>query len=160
MGDYIRLSSGEEGYVNDISWRSTTVRTLGNNLIIIPNAKLAQAVVTNYCLPERRVSLSIAVAVSYTSDPGHVEQVLVEEAQKAVGEVAGLLGEPAPAAQLIPGFGESALNFTLGCQVAEFVDQFKVQHELRKRIVKRFRAEGIAMPYPTRTVYVREQAGA
>jgi small-conductance mechanosensitive channel len=159
LGDYIKLNTGEEGYVTDISWRSTTIRALGNNLIIIPNAKLAQAIVTNYYLPERRLSVEVRVGVSYDSDPDHVERVLLEETQSAVGVVAGLLAEPAPSVRLIPGFGESAMNFTLGCQVAEFVDQYLVQHELRKRIVKRFRAEGIEMPYPTRTVYVREQPG-
>jgi small-conductance mechanosensitive channel len=159
LGDYIKLNTGEEGYVTDISWRSTTIRALGNNLIIIPNAKLAQAIVTNYYLPERRLSMEVRVGVSYDSDPDHVERVLLEETRSAVGVVAGLLAEPAPSVRFIPGFGESAMNFTLGCQVAEFVDQYLVQHELRKRIVKRFRAEGIEMPFPTRTVYVREQPG-
>jgi small-conductance mechanosensitive channel len=159
LGDYIKLSSGEAGYVTDISWRSTTIRALGSNVIIIPNAKLAQAIVTNYYLPDRHVALNIAVNVSYASDPEQVERVLLEEVHKGVGTVTGLLAEPAPSVQLIPGFGDSTLNFTLGCYVAEFADQFPVQHELRKRILKRFRAERIEMPYPTRTVYVRE-AGA
>jgi small-conductance mechanosensitive channel len=160
LGDYIKLNTGEEGYVTDISWRSTTIRALANNLIIIPNSKLAQAIVTNYYLPERRVSMGIAVSVSYDTDPDLVERVLLEEAQRAAGTVAGLLAEPAPSVQLIPGFGDSALKFTLGCYVAEFADQYPAQHELRKRILKRFRAEGIQMPYPTQTVYVREQADA
>ncbi len=159
LGDYIKLNTGEEGYVIDISWRSTTIRALANNLIIVPNSKLAQAIVTNYYLPERRVSLSIPVSVTYDADPDHVERVLLEEAQNAAGVVAGMLAEPAPSVQLIPGFGDSGMNFTLGCSVAEFVDQFNVQHELRKRIWKRFRAEGIQIPYPTRNVYVRGEAG-
>ena len=146
--------------MTDITWRSTTIRALGNNLIIIPNAKLAQAVVTNYSLPERRMALGIAVGVSYASDPDHVERVLLEETRKAMGAVPGLLAEPAPTVRLIPGFGDSTMNFTLNCQVAEFVDQYLVQHELRKRILKRFQSEGIEMPFPTRTVYLREQAGA
>src|SRR5579864_213700 len=146
LGDYIKLNTGEEGYVTDISWRSTTVRALANNLIIIPNAKLAQAVVTNYYLPDRRMSLSIPVGVSYASDPDHVERVLVEEARNAAGVVPGLLAEPAPFARFIPGFGDSTLNFTLICQVAEFTDQYLVQHELRKRILRRFQQEGIDMP--------------
>ena len=157
LGDYIKLNTGEEGYVTDISWRSTTIRALSNNMIIIPNAKLAQAIVTNYNLPERRMSLTIPVSVSYDSDPDHIERVLVEEAAGAAGTVAGLLAEPAPFVRLIPGFGDSAMNFSLICQVAEFVDQYLVQHELRKRIWKRFRAERIEMPYPTRTVYLRER---
>jgi small-conductance mechanosensitive channel len=160
LGDYIKLNTGEEGYVTDISWRSTTIRALANNLIIIPNSKLAQAVVTNYYLPERRLSLGIPVSVSYDADPDFVERVLLEEAKSAAGVVAGLLAEPAPSVQLIPGFGESGMSFTLGYSVSEFADQYGVQHELRKRILKRFRTEGIKMPYPTRTVYVREQAGA
>jgi small-conductance mechanosensitive channel len=157
LGDYIKLNTGEEGYVSDISWRSTIIRGPGNNLIIIPNSKLAQAIVTNYSLPERRMSMNIPVGVSYDSDPDHVEQVLLEEAQNAARTVPGLLAEPAPVVRLIPGFGDSTLNFTLTCQVSEFVEQFPVQHELRKRILKRFRKERIEMPFPTRTVYVREQ---
>jgi small-conductance mechanosensitive channel len=59
--------------------------------------------------------------------------------------------------RFIPGFGESSLDFTLICQVKEFVDQYLAQHELRKRIFKRFKAEGIDMPFPHRTVYLREE---
>lgn len=158
LGDYIKLNTGEEGYVTDISWRSTTIRALANNMIIIPNSKLAQAVVTNYYLPERRMSLGIPVSVSYDADPDLVERVLLEVAKNAAGAVPGLLAEPAPSVQLIPGFGESGMNFTLGYSVSEFADQYGVQHELRKRILKRFRTEGIKMPYPTRIVYIREQA--
>ena len=156
LGDYIKLNTGEEGYVTDISWRSTTIRALANNMIIIPNAKLAQAIVTNYYLPERRMALIVPISVSYDSDPDQVERVLLDEVESATGTIAGLLAEPAPMVRFIPGFGDSALNFSLICQVAEFVDQFLVQHELRKRIWKRFRAERIEMPYPTRTVYLRE----
>ena len=69
LGDYIKLNTGEEGYVTDIGWRSTTIRSLGNSLIIVPNAKLAQAIVTNYDLPEKRMSATVEVRVSYDCDP-------------------------------------------------------------------------------------------
>jgi small-conductance mechanosensitive channel len=160
VGDYVKLDSGQEGYVTDISWRSTALRALPNNLIIVPNAKLAQAIVTNYHLPERRMSLSVAVGVSYDSDPDEIERVLVEEAISGAGEIPGLLAEPKPFVRFIPGFGESSLDFTLICQVAEFVDQYFVQHELRKRIFKRFRKDGIEIPFPIRTVYVKETANS
>jgi small-conductance mechanosensitive channel len=153
-GHYIKLNSGEEGYVNDINWRSTTVRMLPNNLIIVPNSKLAQAIVTNYHLPEKRMSLLIPIGVSYESDPDQVESILIDETTKAVGEVPGLLAEPAPFVRFIPGFGDFSLNFTLICQVSEFVDQYVVQHELRKRILRRFRADGISIPFPTRTIQI------
>jgi len=71
-------------------------------------------------------------------------------------EIPGLLAEPAPAVRFIPGFGSSSLDFTLSCQVGEFVDQYLVQHELRKRILARFRSEKIEIPFPSRAIYVRE----
>jgi small-conductance mechanosensitive channel len=155
IGDYVKLDSGEEGYVTDISWRSTAIRALPNNMIIVPNAKLAQAIVTNYHLPEKRMSLLIPIGVSYDSDPGHVERVLLEEARAGAREIPGLLAEPEPFVRFIPGFGDSSLNFTLICQVAEFTDQYLAQHELRKRIFRRFRQEGIEIPFPVRTVFLR-----
>ena len=159
VGDFIRLETGQEGYVDDITWRTTRVRMLPNNIVIIPNSKLAQSIVTNYYLPEKRMSLLIPISVSYSSDPERIEKLLVEEAKKAVGEVQGLLGDPEPFVRFIPGFGESSLDFTLICQVKEFVDQYLVQHELRKRIFKRFNEEGIEIPFPQRTVHLKGEKG-
>jgi len=157
LGDYIRLNTGEEGYVTDIGWRSTTIRALANNMIIIPNSKLGQAIVTNFYLPDKRVGVSIQIGVSRDCDPDRVERVLLEEAQTAAREIPGMLAEPAPGVTFDPGFGDWALGFTLGYSVQEFNDQFRVRHELRKRILKRLRREKIDMPYPTRTVYLRGQ---
>jgi small-conductance mechanosensitive channel len=127
---------------------------LQNNVLIVPNKRVAESVITNYDMPERRMALLIPVGVAYGSDPDHVERVLVDEALLAAGEVAGLLAEPPPLARLT-GFGASSLDFTLICQVASFVDQYPVQHALRKRIVRRFRAEGIEIPFPVRTIEMR-----
>lgn len=159
VGDFIKLDTGQEGYVDDITWRTTRIRMLPNNMVIIPNSKLSQSIVTNYYLPEKRMSLLIPIGVSYSSDPDKVERMLTEEAKKAVGEIPGLLGEPEPFVRFIPGFGESSLDFTLICQVQEFTDQYPVQHELRKRIFRRFKEEGVEIPFPHRTVYLREEKG-
>jgi small-conductance mechanosensitive channel len=147
VGDYIRLETGNEGYVVDISWRSTTLRALPNNMIVVPNSKLAQVIVTNYNLPEKRMGFGIPVSVSYDSDIDQVERVLLEVARESAAEIPGLLADPAPSVRFIPGFGPSSLDFTLGFQVAEFVDQYAVQSELRKRIFRRFRQEGIEIPH-------------
>jgi small-conductance mechanosensitive channel len=157
VGDFIKLETGQEGYVEDITWRTTRVRMLPNNMVVIPNSKLAQSVVTNYYLPEKRMSVLIPVGVNYSSDPAKIERVLVEEAKKAAGEVPGMLSDPEPFVRFIPGFGDSSLDFTLICQVKEFTDQYLAQHELRKRIFNRFREEGIEIPFPHRTVYLREE---
>lgn len=159
VGDFVRLESGQEGYVADIGWRSTRIRMLPNNMVIIPNSKLAQSIVTNYFMPERRMALLIPISVSYAADPNHVERVLIEEVTKAAAEVPGLLLDPAPAVRFIPGFGESSLDFTLVCHVQDYEAQFLVQHEMRKRILKRFRAEGIEIPFPQRDVHLRPEPG-
>ncbi|HLK49157.1 MAG TPA: mechanosensitive ion channel family protein [Bryobacteraceae bacterium] len=156
LSDYIKLDGGQEGYVIDISWRSTSIRSLANNLIVVPNSKLGQAIVTNYSLPEKRMGVGIQVNVGLDADPAHVERVLQEIGQAAAGQLPGMLSDPAPSVAFDPGVGEFSLGFSLNYQVAEFANQFAVRNELRRRIFLRFREEGISIPFPTRTVYLRE----
>jgi len=155
LGDYVKLNSGEEGYVADIGWRSTSIRSLSGYIILVPNGKLAQAIVTNYCLPEKRMSASFQVHVSYDSDADKVERVLLEVAKSSTGDIPGMLADPAPSVSFDPGFGESSLGFTVGFSVVEFASQFGVRNELKRRILRRFRQEGIEIPFPTRTVRVK-----
>jgi small-conductance mechanosensitive channel len=156
MGDYIKLNTGEEGYVTDITWRSTAMRGLSNNMVIVPNSKLSQAIVTNYYLPEKRMSSSLQVGVSYGVDLERIEQILMETAIAGSRDIPGMLADPAPSVSFDPGFGESSLGFTVGYQVAEFANQAGVRHHLRKRIYRRFQEEGVEMPFPTRTLYLHE----
>jgi small-conductance mechanosensitive channel len=151
--DYIRIDSNQEGYVLRIGWRSTILRTLGNNYVVIPNSVLAKATITNFSAPEPQMGYSLPVSVAFGTDPQRVEKVLLEAAHEAIRDgVDGLLPHPAPSVGFTPGFGEYALHFSLNLQVRQFTDQFPVQSEMRKRIVKKFREAGIEMPYPTRTV--------
>jgi small-conductance mechanosensitive channel len=146
VGDYVKVADTVEGHVEDIGWRSTRVRMLQNVVVTIPNKRVAESIIANYDMPEPRLTLFIRVGVDYGADPDLVERLLVEEANRAVGEVPGLRAEPAPTARLIPGFGDLSLDFTLACQVNSFMDQFVVQHELRKRILRRLAAEGVQIP--------------
>lgn len=155
IGDYIRLESGEEGYVTDIGWRNVVIREISNNRIIIPNSKLAQSIITNYHFAEKRILVPIPVGVSYDSDPEKVERILVEEAKKTAQEVKGMIPEEEPFVRFRPGFGDFSLDFTLYCHVREFADLYLVEHELRKRIFKRFKQEGIEIPFPIRTIYMK-----
>jgi small-conductance mechanosensitive channel len=160
IGDYLKLNTGEEGYVTDINWRCTMLRGITNNLVVIPNSKLGQAIYTNYHLPDERMMVSISFGVGYESDIDRVEAVLLDEVTSAVGHVKGLLAEPAPYVRFTPGPGDWALGFQVNFNVAEFSDQYLVQSELRKRVVKRLRTEGISMPFPTRTVVLEQKSPA
>ena len=157
--DYIKLDSGQEGYVLRVGWRSSVLRTLGNNYVIIPNSILAKATIINYTTPDPRISYSLAVSVAYGTDPAQVEKALLEAAQEALRDgLEGLLPNPAPSVSFIPGFGQSSLDFSLGVQIRQFTDQFPVQSDLRKRIVRKFREAGIEMPFPTRTLVLDKSA--
>src|SRR5262250_699294 len=156
VGDYVKLADSIEGYVVDIGWRSTRVRMLQNVVVTIPNKRVAESIITNYDLPESRMALPIRVAVDYGSDPDLVQRILQEEAKGAIHDgVPGLLAEPQPIARLIPGFGEFSLDFTLICHVKSFTDQFPVQHEVRRRILRRLAAEGVRIPVQIRVVELR-----
>jgi len=157
VGDFIKLESGQEGYVEDVSWRTTRIRMPSNDMVILPNSKLTQSVLVNYHLPDPRRGISIGVSVPHHADPDMIERMLLDETLKAVGTVPGLLAEPAPSVRFIPGFGESSLDFSVNCHVGEFNDHGLVQHELRKRILKRMKLEGIDIPFPQRTIHLRTE---
>lgn len=155
LGDYIKLSSGEEGYVTDIRWRNTTLRALANNVILIPNAKLASSITTNYNMPEKEMGIGVPVTVAYGSDLQKVERVTLEVAAAVMREVAGGVPQAQPSIG-INKFGDSGIQFSVNLRAREFVDQYLLTHELLKRLHDRYQQEGIVVPYPARTVYLND----
>ncbi|MTJ47439.1 mechanosensitive ion channel family protein, partial [Dolichospermum sp. UHCC 0259] len=87
-GDYVKLDDGNQGYVTDITWRNTTIREISNNVIIVPNSKLASAIFTNYHLPAKEITLTMNIGVSYNSDLDLVERVTIEVAKEVMQEIA------------------------------------------------------------------------
>lgn len=154
-GHYIRLGSGEEGYVVDINWRNTTVRQLPDNLVIIPNAKLAGAITTNYNQPEEQMSIMIQARVDYDSDLEQVERVSLGVAAEVMAEVSGGVPDHEPAVRFHT-FGEAGIDFSVILRVQEFSDQFLIKHEFLKRLHQRYRTEGIEIPLPVRTVVLQQ----
>ncbi|MFI1761023.1 mechanosensitive ion channel family protein [Streptomyces sp. NPDC020800] len=154
-GDYIRLSSGEEGYVVDINWRQTTVRQLSNNLVVVPNGQLAKTNMTNFTRPEQRLTVLVQVGVSYDSDLDHVERVTSEVIAQTMTEIAGAVPDHEPAIRFHT-FGDSRIGFTVILGVGEFSDQYRIKHEFIKRLHRRYREEGIHIPAPARTVALQQ----
>jgi len=154
-GDYIKIETGEEGYVTDITWRDTTIRQLPNNIVIIPNSKLASAIVTNYYFPERELAVLVQVGVSYDSDLEKVEKVTIEVAKEVMQEVSGGVPEFTPFIRYHT-FDDFSINFTVILRAKEFVDQYLVKHEFVKRLKKRYDQEGIEIPFPIRTVFLKK----
>jgi small-conductance mechanosensitive channel len=143
-GDYVRLESGEEGEVCDITWRNTTLMAPENNMVVVPNSKLAAAIYTNVHLPQKEMGLFVPVTVSYDNDLDQVERVTLEVAREvmAVPDLAVPGFEPKVR---VGAFSELGARLTVVLRVKEFQDQFPLRHEFLKRLHARYRAEGITL---------------
>lgn len=150
-GNYVLLSSGEEGYVTDIKWHTTTLRQLANNMVIVPNSVMVSATVINFDLPESEMSVLLDVGVSYDSDLDHVERVTIDVADEVMRE---LTGGVATWSSFIRynAFADSSINFTVIMRAKEFVDKYLITHEFIRRLHRRYKDEGIVIPFPIRTI--------
>ena len=151
IGDYIRLSSGEEGRVTDITWRFTTIIPLGaSSTIVIPNKTIAGANITNFSLPTRNINVSVPVGVAYDSDLAMVERVTIETAKEVLARVDN--NPNANPLVLYTDFGASSINFNVILPSSIFDNQGKIKHEFIKSLTERYRTEGIDIPYPIQTI--------
>lgn len=157
IGDYIMLETGQEGYVENIGWRSTRIRMLPNNILIIPNTKLVGSQITNFYLPEPEMAVLVQVGVSYQSDLGKVERVTIEVAKEVLQEVEGGVRDFDPFIRYHT-FGDFSINFTVILRAKEYVNKYLIIHEFIKRLHKRYQQEGIEIPFPIRTVYMRNES--
>ncbi len=154
-GDFIKLSSGEDGFIEDITWRSTTIRAASDHIIIVPNSKLADMTVTNYYLPFQEVSFSVDVSVSYDSDLNHVEKVTKEVIKETLDEVQDGIKDFEPIIRFSE-FGDSSIKLKAFLRVKEYSAQFEMKSEFIKRLHDRYNREGIHIPFPVRTILMKK----
>ena len=162
INDYIKLSSGEEGRVTDITWRLTTIMPPSEgNVVVIPNKNIAGAITTNYSRPRDDIIITVPIGVSYDSDLEHVERVTMEvalEVQKRTDDYQELLDSrgvdrnPLRPAVRFYNFGDSSIDFNVFLHAHQFDVQYLMKHEFIKGITKRYREEGINIPFPIRTI--------
>ncbi len=155
--DYVRLASGEEGWVTDVKGRNTTIQTFPDgNLVVVPNSTLASSIVKNYSMPRKALWVKVEVGVSYASDLEAVERVALDVAREALGSVDGGLSDEPPRVRFHT-FADSSINFDVLMEVREFTAQGPVRHEFIKRLHRRFNEEGIEIPFPIRTVVMAQE---
>lgn len=151
IGDYIRISPTEEGRVTDISWRYTTIEAVLGNSIIVPNNKILTATLINFSSPSEDMIIKLPIGVSYDSDLDKVEAVTIEVAKAVTKEI-----DPSTTADpnvFFHTFGDSSIEFNVHLHISEISQKNKLQHEFIKALTKRYREEGIDIPFPIRTVY-------
>lgn len=144
MGDYVRLDTGAEGYVVDFSWHATKLRALPGNLIVVPNAKLAQAVITNFDRPTREMGFGIEVTVDPDADLAQVEQIGLAVGRSVMREVPG--GVPdADVAVRFQAFSDIGIRCLIAVRAQKFEDQFLIRHEVVKRLHAALKDAGIGL---------------
>ncbi len=152
IGDRIQLSGGQIGDVQDIGLRSTKIRTLDNQLLIIPNSDLCNTILTNQAFPDLRAKGRINIGVGYESDVDLVKSLLVATAL----EVNDVLRDPPPEAYFTS-FGDSALMMALFFWVDDYTKVFPVTDRINSLIIRRMGEHGVAIPYPTSTVHIHKE---
>jgi small-conductance mechanosensitive channel len=158
-GDFIQLDSGVMGTVREVGWRTTKIMTPENNLVIIPNNRLADAIVTNYFQPDRTVNVFVNCGVAYESDLDQVERVALEEATRVQKSHPGAVPDWTPLFRFRE-FGESNVNFIVVLRAIDRANSFLVVHEFIKALHRRFAREGITINYPARTLYLANRRAA
>ncbi len=151
IGDRIRLAGGQTGDVLDIGLRSTKIRTLNSELLVIPNSDLCNTMLTNLASPDIRAKGRINVGVSYGSDVERVKEILKATAL----ELDEVLADPLPESYLVD-FADSALNMSLFFWVESYETLFSTTDKLNTLILRRFAENGIEIPFPTRTVIMEK----
>ena len=157
-GDYIELENGMAGYVIDVGWRSTRIRTWHNNLVVIPNSRFAETIITNYEQPIPAVNVYLPCGVSYDSDLYRVERVchevmgeVLDNDPNAVKEYGGWFG--------FESFADSNVNFWLFVQAKDRLASFGLRTALMQKLHQRLNEEGIVINYPVRTLQFPKEWG-
>jgi small conductance mechanosensitive channel len=147
QGDFI-AAAGVEGTVQDVQILATTLHTVDNLRLTVPNAKITDGIITNYSvMPTRRINLT--VGVSYDDDLQQVKHVL----EALIAEDSRILKEPAPFMG-VSNLGESSIDFVVQVWVQR-ADVRQVRFGLLEKIKLAFDQHGISMPYPQRTVHLQ-----
>ena len=157
LGDFVQLENGQKGFVRDITWRNTTIETGQNNIIIVPNSKMADSIVENFYLINREVTFHIPVGVSLDSDLDKVEKVSIAVAKSILEKFDTGVKDFVPFVHF-HNFGEYSIGVKIFLRVNEYADQFLITSEFIKALQRAYKAENIVIPYPVRTVLLNKSA--
>lgn len=156
IGDFVELPDiNLMGIIEDIGWRSTRIRTLPNQIIVIPNSKLIDSIIVNDSKPDPEVAVLVQMGVAYDADLYYVEKVVLEVASQVMRSIPEGVATFEPLVRFHT-FGDSNINFTVVLRARQYIDRFVLMHEFIKAIKKRFDEEGIEISVPARKLFIAE----
>lgn len=155
VGDVVKLSTGEIGEVYRVGLRTTKIRTFDNEMFIIPNTKIADSMIQNFFQPDRTVRVGVEFGVEYGADPEYIKQITLDEINKIT-----FTDKKQEARIMFTDMGDSSLNFKAMFWVDDISKRWPAHQEAITRIYRRLYKEGIGIPFPQRTVWLREEGKA
>jgi len=155
VGDRVELGKGVIGDVKEIGLRSTKILTFDNTLLVLPNTTISSAQIVNQSYPDHKYKIRRDFTVAYGSDVKRVKRVL----RRIARDNARVLRDPKPRVFFVD-FADSALVFKLVCWIEDYKDRFKTIDRLNMEVDRRFREEGIQIPFPQRDIHIRTDAGS
>ena len=150
-GDFIELEGGPSGYIEEVGWRSTKIKNRFNNLVIIPNSKMIDSILTNYYSPTPATNVIVTCGISYESDLNHVEKIVNNVAKEIINSSDEAVKDADPFVGFSE-FGDSNIEFFVFLQAKDRIGSFKLKSELIKSIYEEFANENIEINYPVRKI--------
>jgi len=154
VGDTVKLDSGRLGVIVDIGLRSTKMKTFDNEMLVIPNGKLADSIIQNYAQPDLYARAVIPFGVEYGSDVDKVRKVVVDTLMKMEKVIKNDVNHPVEV--LFVNMGDFALQFEAKFWVASYNNRFYTKVQATEEIYKNLKKSKIGIPFPTRTVYLKK----
>lgn len=152
VDDFIRLDDGTDGFVTDIGLRSTKIKSKDGDLIIIPNGKLADSKIYNYHRPLPTTRVTVEFGVKYGSDTESVKKIVLNE----INKIREVMKEPLPQV-IFNELGEFALKFKAYFWVSSIEKKMEAKEAAVAAIYNALNKNKIIIPFPTRTVYMKEE---
>ena len=152
-GDWVRIGD-HIGVVSEVSWRATKIKTIEQDLVIIPNSVVSKSVIMNFSVPSKLDVLTLAMGAAYDAAPGKVKQVLLQACHKA----RGVRKRPEPIVR-VTGYGDFAINYELRVWIDQYSAYKDVRDELYSLIWYLFKRNNITIPYPVRDLHIKTASG-
>ena len=151
VGDLVNLDDGTSGKISKIGIRATKVQTFDNEMIIVPNSKLANSNIKNIAQPEPKSRVVIPFGVAYGTDIEKVRKVVMKE----IKTVTGFAKEPEPSVRFVE-MGDSSLNFKAYFFVESFEQRFNAIDEANTKIYNALSKNKIEIPFPQMDIHVKK----
>jgi small-conductance mechanosensitive channel len=162
IGDTVKVTDAMVGRVTDITLRHTVIRNFENKMIVIPNAIMNKEKLINYDLGELKCCERIEIGISYDSDIDLAKTIMREECEKHPlifdnrTEIDIQEGKPMVKTALTE-LKDSSVTIRAWAWAKDFSDSFQIKIDVLESVKKRFDQEGVEIPFPYRTIVMKNQ---